>query len=34
VPADFSIPGTEAGLVFDPSRVHVYADSRLVEGVA
>jgi glycerol transport system ATP-binding protein len=32
VPADFSIPGTEAGLVFDPARIHVYADSRLVEG--
>ena len=34
VPADFSIPGTEAGLVFDTARIHVYADSRLVEGVA
>src|SRR5207342_2521080 len=30
VPSGFSIPGSEAGLVFDPSRVHVYADSRLV----
>jgi glycerol transport system ATP-binding protein len=34
VPPGFSIPGSEAGLVFDPSRVHVYADSRLVEGTA
>ena len=32
VPAGFSIPGETAGLVFDPSHVHVYADSRLVEG--
>jgi glycerol transport system ATP-binding protein len=34
VPAGFSIPDQRAGLKFDPSRVHVYADSRLVEGVA
>jgi glycerol transport system ATP-binding protein len=34
VPPGFSIPGTKAGLVFDPARVHVYADSRLVEGDA
>jgi glycerol transport system ATP-binding protein len=34
VPPGFSVPGNEAGLVFDPSRVHVYADSRLVEGSA
>jgi len=34
VPPGFSIPGTKAGLVFDPARVHVYADSRLVEGGA
>jgi glycerol transport system ATP-binding protein len=34
VPAGFSIPGSEAGLMFDPSRIHVYADSRLVEGSA
>jgi glycerol transport system ATP-binding protein len=34
VPNGFSIPGTEAGLIFDPSRVHIYADSRLVEGTA
>ncbi|MDB5653255.1 MAG: putative ATP-binding protein of sugar transporter [Tardiphaga sp.] len=34
VPQGFSIPGTEAGLIFDPSRVHIYADSRLVEGAA
>ena len=33
VPPGFSIPGNVAGLVFDPSRVHVYADSLLVEGV-
>ena len=34
VPPGFSIPDAQAGLKFDPSRVHVYADSRLVEGVA
>jgi glycerol transport system ATP-binding protein len=34
VPPGFSISGTSAGLVFDPARVHVYADSRLVEGVS
>ena len=34
VPPGFTIPGTEAGLVFDASRVHVYVDSRLVEGTA
>ena len=33
VPPGFSIPDTSAGLVFDAARVHVYADSRLVEGV-
>jgi glycerol transport system ATP-binding protein len=32
VPADFSVSGSEAGLVFDPARIHIYADSRLVEG--
>ncbi len=32
VPAGFSIPGNEAGLIFDPTRMHVYSDSRLVEG--
>ena len=32
VPPGFSIPGNEAGLIFDPSHVHVYADSVLVEG--
>jgi glycerol transport system ATP-binding protein len=26
--------GDNVGLVFDPAHVHVYADSRLVEGVA
>jgi glycerol transport system ATP-binding protein len=34
VPPGFSIPDRQAGLRFDPSRVHVYADSRLVEGAA
>jgi glycerol transport system ATP-binding protein len=34
VPPGFSAPGNEAGLVFDPARVHVYADSLLVEGEA
>ena len=32
VPPGFSVPDAQAGLKFDPSRVHVYADSRLVEG--
>jgi glycerol transport system ATP-binding protein len=31
-PEGFSVPDNIAGLVFDPSRVHVYADSLLVEG--
>ena len=34
VPPGFSVPDNNVGLVFDPARVHVYADSRLVEGVA
>ena len=34
VPPGFSASGNDAGLVFDPSRVHVYADSLLVEGEA
>jgi glycerol transport system ATP-binding protein len=34
VPLGFSVPDNNVGLVFDPARVHVYADSRLVEGVA
>src|SRR5579862_7959608 len=34
VPPGFSVSGNDAGLVFDPSRVHVYADSLLVEGEA
>jgi len=34
VPSGFSIPGETAGLVFDPAHVHIYADSRLVEGTA
>ena len=32
VPPGFSIPDAQAGLKFDSARVHVYADSRLVEG--
>jgi glycerol transport system ATP-binding protein len=32
VPPGFSIPGNAAGLLFDPSHVHVYVDSLLVEG--
>ena len=31
---DFRFRTTTAGLVFDPAHVHVYADSRLVEGAA
>jgi glycerol transport system ATP-binding protein len=34
VPGGFSAATNSAGLVFDPSRVHVYADSLLVEGEA
>src|SRR6195952_128161 len=34
VPPGFSVPDDTVGLVFDPAHVHVYADSRLVEGVA
>jgi glycerol transport system ATP-binding protein len=34
VPPGFSVPDAQAGLKFDPSRVHVYADSRLIEGAA
>jgi glycerol transport system ATP-binding protein len=34
VPPGFSLSDNMVGLVFDPARVHVYADSRLVEGVA
>ncbi|MEA2882531.1 MAG: glycerol transport system ATP-binding protein [Bradyrhizobium sp.] len=34
VPPGFSVPDAQAGLKFDPSRVHVYADSRLVQGAA
>jgi glycerol transport system ATP-binding protein len=34
VPSGFSVSGDTAGLVFDPSHVHVYADSQLVEGTA
>jgi len=32
VPHGFSVCGDHVGLIFDPSRVHIYADSRLVEG--
>jgi glycerol transport system ATP-binding protein len=32
VPPGFSSPDGAAALKFDPARVHVYADSRLVEG--
>src|SRR3954453_293414 len=34
VPPGFSVSDDSVGLVFDPAHVHVYADSRLVEGVA
>ena len=34
VPAGFSVPDDTAGLVFNPGRIHVYADSLLVEGAA
>ena len=34
VPAGFSVPDNVAGLVFDPARIHVYSDSRLVEGTS
>ena len=32
VPDGFSISGDDVGLVFDPARVHVYANSRLIDG--
>jgi len=34
VPDDMSVPTGEAGLLFQPGRVHVYVDDRRVEGVA
>lgn len=34
VPDGFMPSDDRAGLMFDPARVHVYADSRLVEGAA
>jgi glycerol transport system ATP-binding protein len=34
IPPGFSPSDGTAGLVFDPAHVHVYADSRLVEGAA
>jgi glycerol transport system ATP-binding protein len=33
VPTGFSPSGSAIGLKFDPSHLHVYADSHLVEGV-
>ncbi|KIZ46936.1 MULTISPECIES: ABC transporter ATP-binding protein [Rhodopseudomonas] len=32
VPEGFAIPEKDVGLVFETARIHVYADSRLVEG--
>ncbi|HEY6716405.1 MAG TPA: ABC transporter ATP-binding protein [Reyranella sp.] len=34
MPKGLSIAGSAAGLVFDPAQIHVYADSRRVEGMA
>lgn len=34
IPSGTSLAGTDVGLAFDPSHVHVYADSRLIEGTA
>ena len=34
VPDGFAVQGDSVGLAFDPARVHVYADSRIVEGAA
>ncbi|MBI2735141.1 MAG: ABC transporter ATP-binding protein [Rhodospirillales bacterium] len=34
MPRDLSIAGDEAGLVFEPAHIHVYADQRRVEGAA
>jgi glycerol transport system ATP-binding protein len=34
VPQDMSVPVGEAGLIFQPGRVHVYVDEHRVEGVA
>jgi glycerol transport system ATP-binding protein len=34
MPKGLSIAGSAAGLVFDPAQIHVYADSRRVEGTA
>jgi glycerol transport system ATP-binding protein len=33
-PPGLSIDGSTAGAIFDPAQIHVYADSRRVEGVA
>jgi glycerol transport system ATP-binding protein len=34
MPKGLSIAGSAAGLVFDPAQIHVYADSRRIEGTA
>ena len=34
MPNGLTIAGSTAGLVFDPAQIHVYADSRRVEGTA
>lgn len=34
VPPELESPGSAASVLFDPAHVHVYADSRLVAGVA
>jgi glycerol transport system ATP-binding protein len=34
VPDGMTIAGSDVGLAFDPAHVHVYADSRLIEGAA
>jgi len=34
VPTGTALPHGTAGLVFDPAQIHVYADSRRVEGTA
>jgi glycerol transport system ATP-binding protein len=34
VPRGFALAGDQAGLVFEPAQIHVYADQRRVEGAA
>ena len=34
IPAGTNLSGSDVGLAFDPAHVHVYADSRLIEGTA